>query len=331
MTLKEVAEEWFFANISTLSYGYQTKVKCSLEHIYAAMGKKNIKNIKPIDIDKLLIGLTLKNPHTGRPSAKSTLKSILQITKSVFEYAQRNEIIKCNPAQWTKISKSAPTTARRALTEEEQKIVLSVNHRAVPAVLIMMFAGLRKGEVIALKWSDIDFNKKTISVDKSAQRTAPNQFTVTAGTKNGKCRKVIMPDILIDKLAAYYNTASSPLICPKTDGSLHTPTTWKKMWDSYQNELNHFCRKDKSRSKFNPNGIEQKLDKITAHMLRHTYDTMLYNAGVDVKTAAKLLGHSDIETTLKIYTHLEQEKEDFSIAEFEKYVNNRFVDNLVNW
>ena len=88
------------------------------------------------------------------------------------------------------------------------------------------------------------------------------------------------------------------------------------------NELNHVTDTS-GRSKFHPDGVPKKI-KITAHMLRHTYATMLYTSGVDVKTAAKLLGHSDKQTTIQIYTHLEDSKKIYSISKFEKYIEKNF-------
>ena len=62
------------------------------------------------------------------------------------------------------------------------------------------------------------------------------------------------------------------------------------------------------------------IDKITAHMLRHTYATMLFDAGVDVKSAQRFLGHTDIEVTLSIYTHLTKFKEEQAIQMLDKHL-----------
>ena len=62
-------------------------------------------------------------------------------------------------------------------------------------------------------------------------------------------------------------------------------------------------------------------------MLRHTYATMLYFSGVDVLTAQKLLGHADLSTTLKIYTHLQKETEDLSIEKFDDFITKLFNNN----
>ena len=68
------------------------------------------------------------------------------------------------------------------------------------------------------------------------------------------------------------------------------------------------------------------IDKITPHRLRHTYATLLYSSGVDLLTAKELLGHSDVSTTLKIYTHLEKTVINISIKKLEIYIFEHFED-----
>ena len=68
------------------------------------------------------------------------------------------------------------------------------------------------------------------------------------------------------------------------------------------------------------------MEQFTAHQMHHTYATMLFDAGVDIKSAQKFLGHSDIEVTLDIYTHLTKFKEDAAIAALNTHLNNRTSD-----
>lgn len=88
-------------------------------------------------------------------------------------------------------------------------------------------------------------------------------------------------------------------------------TAFKCAWDSYLHYLNIKAGgRDASRSRRKLSVI----DNLTPHMFRHTYATILYNAGVDVKSAQRFLGHADINMTLKIYTHLSEQKEQEAIA-----------------
>lgn len=104
------------------------------------------------------------------------------------------------------------------------------------------------------------------------------------------------------------------------------PSSFRSAWNSYLCKLNYQygIHDDNIASIYNPNGIPFTIDKITPHMLRHTYATLLYSSDVDVLTASQLLGHSDINTTLKIYTHLEKMKFDKSIDKFDDYVSRMY-------
>lgn len=198
--------------------------------------------------------------------------------------------------------------------------MLELQHRARPAVLLMMLCGLRVGEVLTLKWDDIDFNTGKVHLNKSTQRVKGNEYAVKPGTKNGKDRTVPIPKTLLEELAKLKETSTSPLICTNTSGEFHTPSSWKRMFESYISDLNALnCAK----SKYDPS-FKRTLDKITPHMFRHTYASMLYFSGVDVLTAQKLLGHADLSTTLKVYTHLQKETEDLSIEKFDVYVSDLY-------
>ena len=85
---------------------------------------------------------------------------------------------------------------------------------------------------------------------------------------------------------------------------------YRRAWESYQHFLNiEAGSSNATRSKKKVVAVEP----FTAHQLRHTYATILYEAGVDVLTAQRLLGHADVETTLRIYTHLTKEKQRASL------------------
>lgn len=199
----------------------------------------------------------------------------------------------------------------------------------------MLYCGLRRGELIPLTWKDIDLDKKTITVNKSAS-TASNIFTVKPGAKTAAgCRAVDIPDCIIPALRQAKASAESLLVLPGAEGGLLTNQGWKRLWDSYTHYLN-LCAggRDKVRTK-NENGKAaftpaiQAVEPFTAHQLRHTYATMLYDAGVDPKSAQRLMGHASLEMTLKIYTHLSQRKKADSIGKLNAYLGEQ-TDRLKN-
>ena len=323
MKFENVAEEWFEIKMLGKSFDYKRSVQNAIDRTNDKIGNLGIASIKPKDVDKIINSLAERNKTTGLPAGKETIKRTIQVIRAIFDFANENEYCNNNPAKNKKAPRYAPTKKRRALTDEEKNLIISTKHRAQLPAMIMMFAGLRRGEVIALKWSYIDFENSSISVDKTATKIETNKFFIKCATKNGKTRRVFMPAVLRDYLIEQKRQATSVIMTTDAGGHMHTPTTWRQMWKSYQNEMNYQCCKE-HRSKFDPNGTPRVLDNITPHMLRHTCATMLWSAGVDVKTAARQLGHSDTKTTIEIYTHLESEKEMMSIDGLDVYLSKKF-------
>lgn len=107
---------------------------------------------------------------------------------------------------------------------------------------------------------------------------------------------------------------------------MHTPSSWKRLWESFNNALSHHYAtlQQSQQSIYNPKGIKKRVDKITPHMFRHTYATLLYTSEVDVLSASKLLGHSDVSVTLKVYTHLQESSYNVSIIKFDEFIKHFF-------
>ena len=99
---------------------------------------------------------------TGKPYAKQTLIEIRNVAKQIIQLAIENRVLDYNCASAVKIPKTAEKSTRRALTEEEQSWITDTPHRAQTAAMIMMYAGLRRGELLALTWQDIDLDRKAV-------------------------------------------------------------------------------------------------------------------------------------------------------------------------
>lgn len=128
------------------------------------------------------------------------------------------------------------------------------------------------------------------------------------------------------ELLEYKKSSKSRFICPKADDTMHTPSSWKRLWESFNNALSHHYAtlQQSQQSIYNPKGIKKRVDKITPHMFRHTYATLLYTSEVDVLSASKLLGHSDVSVTLKVYTHLQESSYNVSIIKFDEFIKHFF-------
>lgn len=326
-TLRMWGDLWKKRILVEATYLYTHDINAQLEHIYSFVGDIPISQIKLMQLDVMMTELASMNPNTGKPMSKKSLKSIKNTVSAIFDYAIDNFAISQNPAKNLIISKKAPREERRSLTPEEILWIIDTPHRCQISALIMMLCGLRLGELIPLLWSDIDFCNSYVSVSKSVFLTRANQYEVKRGTKNGKDREVPIPHNLLRILKVEYANSQSRYVCPKTDLNMQTPTSWRRLWQSYFGELNRkYCnRLEIKPNKYSPNKQKIVIDKITPHILRHTYATLLYTSGVDLLTARELLGHADVTTTLKIYTHLDKSLTRFSIKKLEDYLDNNLL------
>lgn len=292
--------------------------KNRIEYFYSYFGKVQIKLIKVYQVEEALNDLAEKNPTTNKPTAANTLKSYKQMCSQVFKFAIRNRVIEFNPAEYAEYTHDAPKSERRALTDVERNWIteLSSSHRAKRAAMIAMFCGLRRGEMTALTWNDIDFENNTITVNKSYD--FKSKKLKSPKTAAGM-RVVPMPKVLSDFLLNEPRT--SIYVCCSAKNKIMTDTAWKRLLDSLliEIELEHGCGKKKHKNAPVPTVLT--FEPFGWHDLRHTYATILFEAGVDELTAQYLLGHASPETTMKIYTHLSEAQKSRSIVKLDDFIS----------
>lgn len=131
------------------------------------VGNLPLKSISQSMLQPIINEIYARNPTTGKPSAKRTVARYISAASAVFSYAIECRSADFNPCVYLKVPKAAKITERRMLTPTERQWVEDTPHRAQLPAMLMMYSGLRKGEVTALTWADIDFDNHTISVNKS--------------------------------------------------------------------------------------------------------------------------------------------------------------------
>lgn len=304
---------------------YMLTLKSRVLFWASCFGDTPISSIVASDIQRQLDTLARKNPTTGKPSARKTLIGYADAAAGVFALAKKDRAIAYDPTEYVSISKEAPEKRRRALNKEEQQWILTTPHRAQTAAMIMMLAGLRRGELLALRWSDVDLKKNIIHVRQSVEMVDGQPKVKSGGKTANAVRDIPIPPQLAKHLSALPEKNNPfSLVCQSVSGKAMSDMAFRRMWESYQKELNfqHGVFTNRPKSKFDPSGVPMVIEPITAHMLRHTYATNLYLSGVDVYVAKELLGHADIKTTLGIYTHLSEEFKDRSVQKYLEYLQS---------
>lgn len=299
-----------------LSNTYIGTLEQAMKHLAPIMqmpiSKVEIQHLKAI-INSLAPGI---EPDPDRTVlSKRTLTGINQFAKRVFNLAIEYRAIDFNPANFVRIPKNAPQSSRSALTEEQQRWIVEYEHRAKRAAMIMLFAGLRRGEVGALTWGDIHLDEGYISVTKSVEFIKCQPWVKEPKTKAG-IRTVDIPQILVDYLRTERGKDDCMYVLHTQYGHMLSETTWCQIWKSYMKDLNvtygyTHNRKilmgldpNKEVHKITPGGLPMVIDTFTPHQLRHTFATNCYFAEVPVEVCRDWMGHSNIKTTLEIYTHL---------------------------
>lgn len=242
----------------------------------------------------------------------------LSVINRIFKYAVLMDILDSNP--FDKVIKPKSKQVQRKgnfLTKEELKEFLKLAQTATlsyffPLVHLMSYTGLRQGEALALKWSDIDFENKKITVDKTATRIKEKQTLQTPKTKNSKRVISIDPTTLSilkswkkDQIKIYFKNGKH---FEGDDNFIFTNE--RAEWVHIHNFIPYFKRFV----------TDHKLKPITPHGLRHTHASLLFSAGVEPKNISDRLGHSTVQITLDLYTHITEEQRTDTVEKLLEYM-----------
>lgn len=317
ITVSQYSDQW----VSTYKAGVGDKTYNSYVHflhiLCAECGDKRLQDVVPSDIQRVY------NSRIGK--SKSDIRKLALTVKGMFDAALKDRLIVSNPAlQATPPNGKAGT--HRALEPWEKDIIdqmTDAGHRFAVAAAVMLYAGLRRGEVLALRVDrDIDFKARTITVREAVKYTS-NQPVLGDPKSEAGMRTIPM----LDKLAKILEGKSGLLLSMRDGGPL-TETAFSRLWESYLYHCSILANEGRrkrwvGKTKADKEALERgeqlpewKEFSIRTHDLRHTYCTMLYEAGVDLKTAQKWMGHADQTMTMRIYTHLSAKQEAAATEKF---------------
>lgn len=326
-TFKDWSELFLSAQKSILTPSEYELKKSRVNYFYDFFGSSPIESIRPFQIESALNELAKENPTTGKPSAKKTITVYKQVCGQVFKFAIKNRVVEYNPAEYAELPKNLPQKERRALSSAEREWIATYsgeNKRAKRAAMIAMFCGLRRGELTALTWNDINLIDKTVTINKSYNFKSN---TVKLPKTTAGIRTVPMPEPLVEFLKSEKREGVNVLVTK--NGKIMTETAWKRMLESFLVDLEIAHGIGKKKNKCAPEPTVFTIQPFGWHDLRHTYATILFEAGVDILTAQYLLGHASAKTTMEIYTHLSNEQKHRSIIKLNTFLtqNNNCKSN----
>lgn len=281
--------------------------KRNLDLITKAIGFKPLKSVRQGDLQRIL--------NSRASLSGSAVRKTAMVIRALFKAAAVNRMIPFSPAEGLQLPRQTDGS-HRALTKQETDRILQFNqaldieprqpHRFCAAVMLMLYAGLRRGEVAAFDISrDVDFQNGMLTVSRAVSYANNTPVIKATKTAAGRRSLPIFPPLLpfLEGKAGFAARPSGSSQARNIKEKAVQPITLQAFRLAFRDFMDQA-------------GVD-----CTPHDLRHTFFTILYDAGVDVKTAQRWGGHASVAVTMEIYTHLSQERETASKALIDAYFN----------
>ena len=312
----EVATMWLEQYKNTVKESTYAKTLFYFEkHILPVFGNLYINNITASTCQKAI--------NKWHKKKYAMYKLWFNYTSKIFEYAITLNIIDINPTVRVTIPKKMAIIQEDDYSnfynkEELQHFFkcLETDNRYMQLTLfrILAFSGIRVGEALALNWQDINFKESTIRINKTVSQGIHGKTLVQTPKTKTSIRTLSIDPQTISILKTWRKKQ-------KEFYFMQGINTLKPTQLIFSNKNNTFLE---SRSiVYLMNSIVEKhnLKRITTHGLRHTHCSLLFESGANLQDVKERLGHSDIQTTMNIYTHVTEKAKENTADKFAKYVN----------
>ena len=297
------AEQWFeeYAKVNLRPTSY-ARMKQLTKRVYPAIGHKRLDKITARDIQKFITDMLTngRNLNNGKPLSRKTAVHHLSFISDVFSYAVRMGMLCDNPCRRVFV----PKQEQEQIYTIEQVKILYENLKSEPMkyqayLLLSIYSGYRRSEMLGLEWKDIDFEHDLIHVRRTSQYTSEKGI-YTDTTKTRKSKRVSkMPASIMNLLRQF-----------KADQNEEARRLGTK-WEDYDRLFTKW-----NGAPMNPQTpfewLKGYCERIgipfrNIHSLRHLHASLLIFEGVDVVAVSEDMGHSVVGTTLNLYSHMFQE------------------------
>lgn len=331
---KQTMEKWlwaWFENYVDKNVKLSTKVSYEgiiKNNLIPYIGQIKLAELKKVDIEKMYHALLASGRADGKGGLSiKTVQNVALVLHKALDEAMKCEYIPKNPADIATVptyrSENHPKKEIIVLSKQAQKALMDVCDNDVYGVAIMtaMYTGVRLGELLGLKWSDINFQAKTITVSRQVNRLkdySPNakaktRLGIQEDTKTKSSQRTIsISEPLMEILLRYQEKQETAkkawkksyhdlgMIFAREDGYYIDPATFR---DHFQKKLN-----------------EAGLGHYTIHALRHTFATRALEAGIPIKVVSQILGHASVQITMDTYSHVLPELQSQSMNRIAEYM-----------
>lgn len=314
MTFEEVYKMWFEQ--------YKTTVKES-----TAYTQNNIINVQilpyfgSLRVDKIDTAFCQKQVNRIFKNLRN-YNNVINIARQILDYAKVMKQIKTNPMNDVIVPKKRKTlddtdNQVNFYTKEQLKTFLETlkkhaTYQMYVVFRVLAFTGMRKGELAALKWSDVDFRNGTISINKTVALNSTGKFNVQTPKTRKSVRTISVDTITLNTLKTWKNKLRKELFkqgknIDKGDGFIFHTENGKLILKHINYFLTTIIKK-------------YDLPPIKPHGFRHTHASLLFESGASIKEVQDRLGHENIKTTMDIYTHVTKSAREKTAEKFANYI-----------
>lgn len=283
--------------------------------------RRTFKKILPVlgsyDLDKLSIAICQREINNWAKNSPGTVKLIKVYASMIFEYAIKLGLTDKNPFKSIVIPRLQKKEKVNFLDADQLREFLTLAQKQgikqYTAFRLLAYSGMRIGEMLALTWDDVNFSDNTIDVNKTQSKNEKGNLIVS-DPKTMASKRVLDMDLETMQILKRWKVqqASYLLTC-----GINAMDKGQLVFSNQHNKLAQLQTVRKWCDKILQAG---NLPHITLHGFRHTHATLLFSAGASVKEVQNRLGHSDVTTTLNIYTHLTRQDQKETIQKLVRFL-----------
>jgi len=310
---KDFINKWFNEyKVNTISTNTITNYRSRIDtHIIPQLGHYRLNKITNMIVQDFY------NRLINEGSKASSAKKIMETLNNCLKYAQKNKLIYNLPTDIERVKIEKPKVEFWSKDEIDFFLNAIKDTYLYTPILIELFTGLRIGELCGLRWCNINFKTKYLTVTHQViydRNTKELIFTDKLKTPTSY-RKMSLPEILIDYLKDIKGDAlKTDFVVLSREGSMCNP---RNLSMNFTGEISKYKDSIIDKLKLDSNkDLEnyRQLKQITFHALRHTHATLLIFNGENIKVVSERLGHKNISETLDTYTHVMDDMRDNTAA-----------------
>ena len=274
-------------------------------HAIPGLGHILLNKLTQSDCQKFLNemktnGRKLHRDTKGPEMAERSVRSCYHVIRMALDRAVKGGLIKKNPILGCKLPQPEPKEMKILSKEEIQRFLIQAKAEGMYELFLLeLTTGMRRGEILALTWDDLNFESGELHINKQVTPVGGQNIICEPKTK-AAFRTIILPPAMVELLKEYKKGVFSPLMFPsriKPEQPIDPGYVRKRLQQ-----------------------ILQRADckKVRFHDLRHTFATMSLEHGMDIKTLSSIIGHVSSGTTLNIYTHITNEMQENAAASIDR-------------